>query len=130
MRCTKQDKMYGDTFIARFSNDIFETFEWGDCDKDTKTTADTMELDLQRIYPENYALHWVTEIKSSVSQLTNKKWAWEIIDFDDMKSSSRRRGRKVLYIKNYVDELKTCFSKNVMVFKSAHAVVWLKDKPP
>ena len=53
-----------------------------------------MEVELQRIYPDDYTLPLVPAIKSYVIQPTNKKCTWVIIEFDDHISSSRRRVRK------------------------------------
>ena len=52
----KQGKMYDDNFFTRFKDNISEMFERGECDKGAKITADIVELDLQKIYPDDYTL--------------------------------------------------------------------------
>ena len=56
----------------------------------------------------------------------NKKRAWEIIDFEEQKSSTGRRGHKVSYRKKYAGELKTWFNKNIVRFNPAQPMLWLK----
>ena len=58
----------------------------------------------------------------------NKKRAWAIIDVDNPQSSSGRQGCKLSYNDKNADEIKTCFIKNYVVFKTVQAVVWLKYK--
>ena len=55
-RCKKQGKSYGDTLITQFMEDICEVFERGERDKGAKMTSGIIEVGLQRIYPDYYAL--------------------------------------------------------------------------
>ena len=93
-RCQKQQNIYGDNFISHFKDDISEMFEQGERAKGENMTEKIMEVNLQRIYSDYYALPQVPTIKIYVGQMTNKKSAREIIEFDDHISSSGRRGRK------------------------------------
>ena len=78
-RCQKIVQMYGDNLITPFKDDIAEIFACGERKKGAKIIADIMEVELQIIYPDYYALPRVTAIKSYVGQPMNKKRAREII---------------------------------------------------
>ena len=93
-------------------------------------TAEIMEVELQRRYPDDCALPLVPDNKIYVGHLKNKKRAGAIIEFDDHISSSGRIGCKALYREKYTGELKTCFRENSVGFKPYQDVVWLKGGFP
>ena len=51
--CKKQGKIYGDTLITRFRDDISEKFEREEREKGAEMTGDTIELELKRRYPDD-----------------------------------------------------------------------------
>ena len=55
-RCQNQGKMYGDNFITYLKDCIAEFFERGECGKGAKMTAEIMEVELQRRYPDDYVI--------------------------------------------------------------------------
>ena len=63
MHHQNQGTIYGDNLIKRLKDDIVEMFEHGDHKKGEKMTEDIMEVEMQRIYPDNYALPQVNAIK-------------------------------------------------------------------
>ena len=86
--------MYGDNFITHFKDDIAEMFERRERDKGEKITAEIMEVDPKRIYPDDYDLPLLPVIKSYSGQLIIKKRVQSIIEFDDRISVSGRIGHK------------------------------------
>ena len=95
--------MYGDTLITSFKDYIDEMFERGEHGKGSNINAYIMEVDMQIIYPDDYALPQVPGTKRYVDHLMNKKRTRETINFDDHIYNSGRRGHKSEYRDKYTD---------------------------
>ena len=122
--------MYGNTFITSFKDGISDMFERGQSEKVANTTAEIMEIQPQRKYPDDYALLQVPVINSYLSQLMNNKRVQSITEFDEHRFISGRICLKASYIEKCADEIKTRFRKNGVRFNTEQAVVCLKEKTP
>jgi hypothetical protein len=134
-RRPKQGKMYGDTYLAPYKDELREMFLQGERDKGCKMTAELMATTLQQRHLDTYALPGVPAIKTYIGQLvqqTKKSRGSSVAvsaSGDPPGAGQSRRGRKAAYDTKFTDAfeefINDCEGHSK---KPATAVEWLKQK--